>query len=56
MADTSVRADAGVASEVKPLPKLTAAEFKEYNRMAEHMDYFVGHLPLETGLPGNSVS
>jgi hemerythrin-like domain-containing protein len=24
----------------KPLPKLTPAEFRQYNRMAEHMDYF----------------
>jgi hypothetical protein len=24
----------------KPLPKLSAAEFRQYNRMAEHMDYF----------------
>jgi murein L,D-transpeptidase YafK len=26
--------------EEKPLPKLSAAEFRQYNRMAEHMDYF----------------
>lgn len=25
----------------KELPKLTPAEFRTYNRMAEHMDYFV---------------
>jgi hypothetical protein len=27
--------------EEKPLPKLSAAEFRVYNRMAEHMDMFV---------------
>lgn len=27
----------------QPLPKLSAAEFREYNRMAEHMDYFHTH-------------
>ncbi|OAL54408.1 hypothetical protein IQ07DRAFT_500502 [Pyrenochaeta sp. DS3sAY3a] len=26
--------------EEKTLPKLTAHEFRQYNRMAEHMDYF----------------
>jgi hypothetical protein len=26
--------------EEKPLPKLTASEFRQYNRMAEHMNYF----------------
>ncbi|EDU41964.1 conserved hypothetical protein [Pyrenophora tritici-repentis Pt-1C-BFP] len=28
------------AKAEKPLPKLTPAEFRQYNRMAEHMDYF----------------
>jgi hypothetical protein len=28
------------AQEDKPLPKLTASEFRQYNRMAEHMNYF----------------
>jgi hemerythrin-like domain-containing protein len=28
------------ATEEKPLPKLTPHEFRQYNRMAEHMDYF----------------
>lgn len=28
------------ATEDKPLPKLTGAEFHQFNRMAEHMDYF----------------
>lgn len=27
--------------EEAQLPKLSAAEFRIYNRMAEHMDYFV---------------
>ncbi|KAG9194694.1 hypothetical protein G6011_04729 [Alternaria panax] len=26
--------------EEKPLPKLSASEFRQYNRMAEHMNYF----------------
>lgn len=30
-----------VAAEEPKLPKLSAAEFSQYNRMAEHMDYFV---------------
>lgn len=30
--------------EEKVLPKLSAAEFRVYNRMAEHMDLFVSHL------------
>ncbi|KAF2690389.1 hypothetical protein K458DRAFT_253357, partial [Lentithecium fluviatile CBS 122367] len=29
--------------EEKPLPKLTPSEFRQYNRMAEHMDYFHNH-------------
>jgi len=28
------------AKAEKPLAKLTPAEFRQYNRMAEHMDYF----------------
>ncbi|KAJ4368297.1 hypothetical protein N0V83_006653 [Neocucurbitaria cava] len=31
------------AQEEKPLPKLTPHEFRQYNRMAEHMDYFHNH-------------
>jgi hemerythrin-like domain-containing protein len=27
----------------KPLPKLTPSEFRQYNRMAEHMDYYHNH-------------
>ncbi|KAF2649226.1 hypothetical protein K491DRAFT_698277 [Lophiostoma macrostomum CBS 122681] len=30
-------------SEEERLPKLSAAEFKAYNHMAEHMDYFHNH-------------
>jgi hypothetical protein len=30
----------------KQLPKLTPTEFREYNRLAEHMDYFVRFLSL----------
>ncbi|KAF2248633.1 hypothetical protein BU26DRAFT_427298 [Trematosphaeria pertusa] len=29
--------------EEKPLPKLTPSEFRQYNRMAEHMDYYHNH-------------
>ncbi|KAH7398427.1 hypothetical protein BKA66DRAFT_566031 [Pyrenochaeta sp. MPI-SDFR-AT-0127] len=29
--------------EEKALPKLTPSEFRQYNRMAEHMDYFHNH-------------
>jgi len=32
------------AGEEKVLPKLSAAEFRVYNRMAEHMDLFVRYL------------
>lgn len=31
------------SEEEKPLPKLSAAEFRQYNHMAEHMDYFHNH-------------
>lgn len=31
--------------EEPKLPKLTPAEFRVYNHMAEHMEYFVGHPP-----------
>ena len=30
-----------VAEEEEALPKLSAAEFRAYNLMAEHMEYFV---------------
>lgn len=34
--------DAAKAEEEEPkLPPLTPAQFREYNRMAEHMDHFV---------------
>jgi hypothetical protein len=33
----------------KELPKLSAAEFRVYNRMAEHMDMFVRYLSLQGG-------
>lgn len=29
-------------AECEPLPKLSPYEFRQYNRIAEHMDYFVG--------------
>ena len=33
--------DATKKRESEALPKLSASEFRIYNRMAEHMDYFV---------------
>lgn len=42
--DRTVKQPSAPSSETeKPLPKLSAAEFREYNRMAEHMDYFHNH-------------
>ncbi|KAF1846618.1 uncharacterized protein K460DRAFT_335786 [Cucurbitaria berberidis CBS 394.84] len=32
-----------LAQEETPLPKLTPFEFRQYNRMAEHMDYYHNH-------------
>lgn len=49
MADTdpapqcSGQQDGGSTAEEKPLPKLTPSEFHQYNRMAEHMNYFHDH-------------
>lgn len=36
----STKPDAS-SEETEALPKLSASEFREYNRLAEHMDYFV---------------
>lgn len=36
-----VKPEQGDNLEETPLPKLSAAEFRQYNRMAEHMEYFV---------------
>jgi hypothetical protein len=35
-------AEAAAAKKEEALPKLSAAEFRAYNSMAEHMEYFVG--------------
>jgi hypothetical protein len=35
-------AEQEVEKEEVKLPKLSAAEFRTYNSMAEHMEYFVG--------------
>ena len=35
---------AEVQKEEKKLPPLSASDFKAYNGMAEHMEYFVGAL------------
>ncbi|KAF1966143.1 hypothetical protein BU23DRAFT_560471 [Bimuria novae-zelandiae CBS 107.79] len=45
MSDTSAKNDlaASTPPEEKPLPKLTSAEFRVYNNMAEHMNYFHNH-------------
>jgi len=34
---------ASASPEEKPLPKLTPFEFRQYNRLAEHMDYYHNH-------------
>lgn len=41
--DTSLEQNAEVdcGKPKEELPKLTPAEFRVYNRLAEHMDYFV---------------
>ena len=33
--------------KLQTLPKLSAAEFRVYNSMAEHMEYFVSHEAYE---------
>jgi hypothetical protein len=33
------------SAQTKTLPQLSAAEYRVYNSMAEHMEYFVGSLP-----------
>ncbi|KAH9882139.1 hypothetical protein J1614_001311 [Plenodomus biglobosus] len=41
MASTSTDSDVATnTQDEKTLPKLTPSEFRQYNRMAEHMDYF----------------
>lgn len=35
--------DSCTPAEEKPLPKLTPSEFRQYNHMAEHMDYYHNH-------------
>ncbi|KAF2263349.1 hypothetical protein CC78DRAFT_466009 [Lojkania enalia] len=39
----SAPAPAEPAAEENPLPKLSAADFRTYNHMAEHMDYYHNH-------------
>lgn len=41
-----VESSKGLQKEEEKLPKLSAADFKIYNHMAEHMDYFVCLSPL----------
>lgn len=36
-----VQKDEAAAKQEETLPKLSAAEFRAYNSMAEHMEYFV---------------
>ncbi len=38
---TAAAPEAEPSTEPAPLPALSPAEFREYNRMAEHMDHFV---------------
>ncbi|KAF2645384.1 hypothetical protein P280DRAFT_475929 [Massarina eburnea CBS 473.64] len=42
-APESAAANETPKTEEKPLPKLTPSEFRQYNKMAEHMDYFHNH-------------
>jgi hemerythrin-like domain-containing protein len=39
-ATSSPAVDAASAPQEKPLPKLSPIEFRQFNRMAEHMDHF----------------
>lgn len=48
-------AAAPAQEEQKELPKLSAAEFRVYNRMAEHMDMFVRR-PDHPSLPGHQLT
>ncbi|KAF2129300.1 hypothetical protein P153DRAFT_375809 [Dothidotthia symphoricarpi CBS 119687] len=41
--NTAAASAAAASAEAPPLPKLNAAEFRQYNRLAEHMDYFHTH-------------
>jgi hemerythrin-like domain-containing protein len=41
--DSTPAAGEGHTEPEKPLPKLTPAEFRAYNRLAEHMDYYHNH-------------
>lgn len=41
MAEVQETSPASVATPQQPLPKLSPAEFRVYNSMAEHMNYFV---------------
>jgi hypothetical protein len=45
--EEALREEAEEKKEEEPkLPKLSAAEFRAYNSMAEHMDYFVSAVQL----------
>jgi len=46
----------GKEEEKKALPKLSAAEFRVYNRMAEHMDMFVSCYLQPAPLSKNSCA
>lgn len=41
--DSSCPANETVSPKEQSLPKLTPSEFRQYNKMAEHMDYFHNH-------------
>lgn len=40
--DTKKDVEASAAPKEEKLPKLSLADFRVYNSMAEHMEYFVG--------------
>jgi hypothetical protein len=43
---------ADATSKPEELPKLTPAEFRTYNKMAETMDYYVPHIYPSKGSEG----
>lgn len=59
MASTVTPEAAKAAPEPPKLPKLSGAQFREYNRLAEHMDFFVRTpltIPQSSQLNWNSAT
>lgn len=55
-ASATISADPGAAPSTSPLPPLTGREFREYNRLAEHMDAFHAHFRTTWNLLYTSAS